>query len=637
MSRHFITRMMPTKAKGIERWIFDIETWGLDARSSSMALGVALSWDGKETVVFKDSANARTFFESRNKDIIVYAHNGWGYDYLALGYSKREILDAEIVRSGTKILQGSFKHGDNTIHYRDSYGIINLPLSKIGQSLGYPKGETPEDFRKGRKRELTPEDVDYCILDCEILRRMLVLFEEQYNIWAGMPPGTYQLPLTIGSLSYRLWCVLYWPDHWISKQPRRSRAKGKEGQVLTDSDGEPKRSVTYRGYCDFDINELCGQGVAGGRVEVLGEPARIYENAISFDGNAWYPTHQKMPMPDIMKMSRCAPLIENIHSILNNPDRFIISDLVLEAGPDARLFLPQRDNEGRRVYDREIFDGVIYEPELKHALDNGWFIREIRDVVSGAVIRPFDQWVDFWFEQRREYQKLNDPREALIKLIMNANWGRFGMRYMHETITNQEEVYDILDGDEDWMDKYELHFFDPAGEMPYLESLDATIRPLSTWYGFAGAITSYSRVSLDKVIQAAEPYQTYCDTDSCHMTVEAYEQFINAVDIGPGLGQWGLETADEEGNLKPFPFAKYWEKKCYVFYDEDLVPIKVKHKGVKVLDSDGNLKPEAGDLTKEQSSPSIVKLYESLRRGLEMGSPIERTKRAKRWYVGEQS
>ena len=127
MSRHFITRMMPTKAKGIERWIFDIETWGLDARSSSMALGVALSWDGKETVVFKDSANARTFFESRNKDIIVYAHNGWGYDFLALGYSKREILDAEIVRSGTKILQGSFKHGDNTIHYRDSYGIINLP------------------------------------------------------------------------------------------------------------------------------------------------------------------------------------------------------------------------------------------------------------------------------------------------------------------------------------------------------------------------------------------------------------------------------------------------------------------------------------------------------------------------------
>jgi hypothetical protein len=98
------------------------------------------------------------------------------------------------------------------------------------------------------------------------------------------------------------------------------------------------------------------------------------------------------------------------------------------------------------------------------------------------------------------------------------------------------------------------------------------------------------------------------------------------MDIGDGLGQWQIETPE------PIMHCRYWEPKVYVQYDQDLNKILVKHKGIKVYDEDGNFKPEAGDLTKVQTTKTVVSLYEGLRRGLEPGTELVTEKKSARFY-----
>ena len=116
-----------------------------------------------------------------------------------------------------------------------------------------------------------------------------------------------------------------------------------------------------------------------------------------------------------------------------------------------------------------------------------------------------------------------------------------------------------------------------------------------------------------------------------HFTADGLDRVLATIDIGPDLGQWKFETPQDG-----IPFARYWEPKAYVLYNEEMIRLKVKHKGVSIYDDEGNLKDEAGDLTKAQSYLSCVQFYTALRRGnLELGTELLMTKRSKRWYRGD--
>ena len=101
---------------------------------------------------------------------------------------------------------------------------------------------------------------------------------------------------------------------------------------------------------------------------------------------------------------------------------------------------------------------------------------------------------------------------------------------------------------------------------------------------------------------------------------------MDSIAIGTDLGEWAFETP-----VEGIPFARYWEPKAYVHFAADKERIKVKHKGVSIWDDEGNLKPEAGDLTKPQNLLTTVQFYTAARRGLEPGTELNVTKRSKRW------
>ena len=287
MSRHTITRLKPRKrVNGVERWFLDIETWRLNARN--FAFCVLKNWNGDVTRVFYDVEEAKDFLHTRPMNVLVYAHNCWKFDGLAF-YTVEELMPASRLVAGNRIISMTLNlESGHTIEWRDTVALMPIGIAKLGDSLGLPKGETPIDYIKGNRREITPEDVEYCVRDVEILRQSIRQLDDSFNEWCEVPHGTYELPPTGASLAYRVWCKKYWPKEWSSFVKRRSRGKKTKGQVLLDENGNPKKDRIDRAFCEARANETLGFAYYGGRTQVICEPGLLQELVHSIDGNSLF-------------------------------------------------------------------------------------------------------------------------------------------------------------------------------------------------------------------------------------------------------------------------------------------------------------------------------------------------------------
>ena len=112
----------------------------------------------------------------------------------------------------------------------------------------------------------------------------------------------------------------------------------------------------------------------------------------------------------------------------------------------------------------------------------------------------------------------------------------------------------------------------------------------------------------------------YCDTDSVHIhNIDDLENI--PLDIGKDLGQVDWEFAkDFEGII---PKGIYWERKAYVWFDDEGKKLKIKHKGVSESD---------GDLTKEQFNISVIQPRTAMRRNIQSGYENVVPKRSSRYY-----
>jgi hypothetical protein len=231
------------------------------------------------------------------------------------------------------------------------------------------------------------------------------------------------------------------------------------------------------------------------------------------------------------------------------------------------------------------------------------------------------------YDMRMEMRDADDPAHAMVKLLMSSLYGRFGIKEKPKRIEGVEGIQKAQESDR-WPDDFGLRFHDGARcEYPFLLDYGEMTRPPSSqFFGFSAFILSYGRERLMRAILAAGDGFLYCDTDSCHLLAEYREQFEAAIPIGNDLGEWKLETPIEIAT------AQYWEPKCYRFFNEAGEKVLVKHKGVYTKDQDGNYLEDAGDLTKVQSNITIVGLYDALRRGLEVGTPLTIEKRSARFY-----
>lgn len=380
------------------------------------------------------------------------------------------------------------------------------------------------------------------------------------------------------------------------------------------------------GRCWGDHNAHAGHAYYGGRVQVFQPLGELIGPIRSIDQNSMFPTMMKRyPYPDIEDVQRTMGNERILRSFLEAEDRLIWADVTLNAN-GAPLFLPNTDEDGRRVWNIPRFDGWLAEPEIKHALELGWEIERVGMIHHAGSIRPFSGYVDNFYDLRLEYKKNNDGRQLFCKLMLNSLYGKFGQRASSERVDQDDRISDIMD-DDTWEDNWHLSFYDADGELPYMVKHSKLRQPRNQWFGFAAFITSYARVELNRAILLAGDEVVYCDTDSVHYLESAHDRMMEQMDMGTNLGQWDLETPD------PVPHAKYWEAKVYVHFNEKMDRILVKHKGVNVRDHTGAWLENAGDLTKEQPSLSTFGYAESFRKGVEPGRRRYVMKKSRRHYI----
>ena len=613
MGTHRIIQTVPAKSKGETMICYDTETEGRMAVNARLYCAME---EGNDTeYVFYDRESFREWIESK-APCIAYAHRGNVFDIFGV-LTPEECYQARKVSAGTKIFELEF----NGVKYRDSNHLFGLPLFKIAKSVGMEKGITPEKFLTGKpltREDIDDQDVEYCMMDVRILIVALRKLKELWAEYMEVPPHTVGLPFTAASLAYKTWCKLSWPESWH----------------WTDA----RKRVRPIATCPKRCNEIFRDAEAGGMVRLLGEalenPGQVISGGvISYDRNAMYPSEMYFQtFPDMKGIGFVGPTFQALRSQISREDRVCVADLTMTASDGAYLGLPNHDDQGKRDWNQTRFSGWLCEPEIRFALENGWSVDEVRNIMSAPAIRPFIPFVETIYQKRLEMQRNGDPSESLQKLILNSCFGRFAIKEKParidgvalEELENQEDYEELLQSG--WLER---DYYDGIkAEWPFvLDNRELTKTPSSQWFGFSSFILSHARVSLGQAIVAGGEHALYTDTDSLHLRVEGRERFESKMDIGDELGQWKLETPE------PIPNSIYWEPKVYVQMDKDMNRTLVKHKGIKVYDSQGNLKPEAGDLTKTQTTETVLSLYDGFRRGLEPGTEFIVTKKSKRFHT----
>ena len=253
-------------------------------------------------------------------------------------------------------------------------------------------------------------------------------------------------------------------------------------------------------------------------------------------------------------------------------------------GEGAGLSFPA-DGERRRFF--------ITRHELEAAEDTNSLHRpEFFTSIRFANHVDFSEYVDMFFEQKRNAQRAGDVAGAIFaKLMLNSLYGKFGAnpdRYLNHRILPFDELAALI-GSDTWSIAGQIGPWGLASR-PLEESR-------KRWYNVAtgASITGQVRALLWRTIRASNGV-LYCDTDSL-----AVERFSEGADISDALGSWKWEG--------DFCRAGIAGKKLYVFKGLDGTADKIASKGVR-LTADEIMHVAAGgsvDYAREAPSFSIKK------------------------------
>lgn len=570
--------------------VTDIETWGLDARPRSFAIGVA--YDGVRKLRFYERDALRRFLtqDASTRGRQVYAHNGGGYDYLSIFGDGTPAGMLEFFGSGNVILNGSrfiearLESGNNVRKFRDSLNLLPASVEEIGKKLGYPKGVTPEKFKRGdRSAGLEDSDFEYAMRDCEVVWRALMEIKKITGELRATIPSTAMAVFRRSCLTEPVWIRRELDEHFhLGFHGGRTEAY-RIGDV-------PQPNFYY------DVNSLYPYAMIAGNFP---NPAKLHQRRYVS------PTTLAQMLAD-QTLEGCAT-VEVWH-----PPTYI-------------GYLPYRDVNAsdRLLFPVGKFTGTWCFPELRYAISRGIKVLRCELVsYSAGMPSPFTSYVSRFFELKKTAEGFE---REVYKLLMNGLYGKFAewhsKRELYARSYSEEKRAELAAqfGDVLWQP------LGKAREDGYyvFEEERLTSHTIFCW---ASYITAYARVrnaQLQDLIRDNGHRVFYTDTDSflaeTLLSSDASPESIRSL-IGEELGQLKLES---------YQMRRIYGNKDYERTDfDDEGKIKRRLKGV----------PKNA----EQINPSvyryqsIVKLRQAIRRGIEAGSPVTIAKELTRKYTKRQ-
>ena len=552
-----LRRLRPPSKIIKDFYVFDTETikwnrsktkfkYDLIGRPENFAFGCIYGKNFTK-IIYSVEEFKKELQDPRYKGRYLFAHNA-EYD---LGVLYGNIYDVD----PSAIFNGRFIAATNgCCNFADSFNIYKYRASQIGEFLGKPK----LDLKLSKWRsKITPEDINYCIRDCEII------YDALYEIFNEVG----DIKITQASLSMTYFRRYYQPY-----------------------------DIEYNEHVKAYWNSYFG-----GRTEVfkIGNT-----HAVVYDIKSSYPNAMvriKFPNPKYLRgVFGISPQV--FKQYLKNSEGCAsvkITHKKLSIG-----FLPYR-KDGKLIFPVGTFEGTWNFNELRFALENDAIeILEVKEMVyAPAMESPFIKYIEDQFDKRAKAQSALEVEWR--KIFMNCLYGKFAQKineewiYIHSMTNQYNEIKEAISN----KTFIKILPFNEERDDCFLVVKSKISKNISySIPSFASYITSYGRIELLKqLIKWKDHRPVYCDTDSIFLEIDPNHQSDKK------LGSWNKEDkiVTKINGLKNYTYIKDTE-------------LKRRLKGV----------PMKAEQTEENvyEYETLVKTKEALRRGLEPGINMKRTK-----------
>jgi hypothetical protein len=478
-------KKLETKYIDIENkfFVFDTETTKLEPMSKNFVFGVIY---GKNYI--KVIKSIKGFKNEFNKEMykkkIIFAHNAQ-FDLLTIFGNIFKYVDSKAIFNN-KFISARY----NGFIFADSYNILPSSVKSIGLTMKMEKMDN-EKIRTGNltKKNITKQDINYCIRDCEIVyKALLKIFIEIGSI-----------KITLSSLSFY-----------------KFRSDFLKKNLLYSE-------LVYEFFKSY----------YGGRTEAF----KIGNcNGAVYDINSLYPyVMSDMYFPNPLHLKKLEKVnINSFYFYLKNYEG--LACLTIKHKDFNIGLLPYKDK--KLFFPVGIFKTIVNFNEIRAALQYDYIeIISIDYIIFSEPEKTiFKSFVDYYYNKRILTD--NELDKYIYKIVLNSLYGRFGMRkkYLSEYF---ETIPDKL------LIEYGLKNIWYKCEILNKEINDCllTIKNPQTKYTFnsiplySSYITSKARtVLLENILRNNYENILYCDTDSIFIN----NNFLGI--IGKSLGEFKNEN-----------------------------------------------------------------------------------------------
>jgi len=390
-----------------------------------------------------------------------------------------------------KILNLTYRKDGASIRLVDTYNYYPMALKAVGAMVGLEKYDFPDE-------SVGPETWDdYCRRDVEIMVEAMKLWWRRIKEWEL---GNFAVTLASQCMNaYR---------HRFMHTP-----------IFIDNNTKAA--------------EVGRKSYLGGRNEAfyIGEiPERVW----CLDINSMYPYIMKnYSMPYRLATTRTNITPEALALALET--YLIVADVELEV---TEPVIPIR-YEGRTTWPLGSFNAALTTPELRYALENG-MVKRVNYAAFYLWDFIFSDYVDFFYSERMKARAEGDTAtEGIVKLFLNALYGKFGQRGQKWELVGEAEDLDV---------RYYDYYNSTSGELikyrqfaGVLEQLQGAAESRDSFPAIAAHVTSYARMYLWRLMNAAGRENVfYTDTDSLMVNETGYENLKSLVQADT-LGALKLE------------------------------------------------------------------------------------------------
>jgi len=554
----------------------------------SFKLACATFWNKQDNVVISRTYrnvskfwnNVEAFFNEKNKDVILFAHNTQ-FDFKMLNgleelLNRDWILTSQYVKNKTFILIFQKQITEKikyTLHLWDTMNYVSKSLEKIGESIGFPKLKVDFDTVSNKDLKI------YCQRDTEIIFQFikkLVNFLEINDLTRLKATGS---SLSFNAFRHKFYEPIeekdeswIWIHNWKNaiKLERESYRGG-----ITDcfKIGESKEKL-YK----LDINSMYASLM---REKLL--PYQLIANYHELDKSGLYNGKKKQGYSN--------KTLWSIYKTAKKNNLAVIVNATVELNEENAYILNNFKDFGfnKSIFAYGKFNVSLCTPELEF-IENCNTKITIHEINVYQTKLIFKEFVEFFYDVRlkakRENNKVDDE---FCKLMLNGQYGKWGQKKI---------AYDVVKKDGKFYKEYAGVIFhmvkrikERTGIINFkkqiiylgsivnegeLYSLNCDLYLLrqteenayDSFVAISSFITSYARMMLVKYLLIAERKNVYyCDTDSLFVN----EKGFNNLKRNGYISKTMLGLLKIEG----ISFGRFYAPKFYDFDGER------KCKGIK--------------------------------------------------------